>query len=457
MRKSVFSALILFLIPACLWAQVGDVPVSPGGGPSSFGDGVLPQLRYAGATGATNLMTFGLSAETGYSDNVGTVGEARVGGTFVALGPHVDVTRQGARLGMNLDYEPYFVRYLGNQRNDMLNQMLSLNVSYKLGPRVTFQVRDSFIRQTGNFQPDLVTSSIPGLGPPTTLNQNVYTAFIPQESNAVRVDAIYHKSSRTSISLFGGFDQLHFLEHPANGQQLFGTQGTSGGLQYAYRLSEHTTMGVLYQFQSLKFAGIQNTFDANAHIFTHSILASFARQLSPSVELTVFGGPQYVQPKGYSKQSSALPEESGLSVGPALRTPLNPALGLTLTKQAARMVFDLSAQRMVTNGGGLLSAATMSSIGIGVGRNLRRDWDATLNVNCARTDALAFQSVPENRINTQTASLALERAFGKNLSARLTYTFTQQRPGGGPLEANFDRNSVSLGFFYQAKRFPLGH
>ena len=90
MRKSVFSALILFLIPACLWAQVGDVPVSPGGGPSPFGDGVLPQLRYAGATGSTNLMTFGLSAETGYSDNVGTVGEARVGGTFVALGPHVE-------------------------------------------------------------------------------------------------------------------------------------------------------------------------------------------------------------------------------------------------------------------------------------------------------------------------------------------------------------------------------
>jgi hypothetical protein len=460
MRQTLPTAIILLLVPAGSWAQLGNAPGTSMMGPTAFGSGVQPQLTYAGTVAPSNLISFSLSTETGYDSNIGNLGEQPVGGAFLSLGPNIGVTRQGEHLAIDLDYNPRYLFYPGHEQYDNLNQALTLGVSYRFTPRVTLEVRDSFSSQSGNFQPGLSnpSSSVPGLGPPTTLNQTVYTGFVSQQNNAVRVDAIYQMSSRTSFTLFGGYDQLHFTGQPTNGQQLFNTRGTSGGLQYGYRLSEHTTLGVLYLYQNFSFEGSQSVIGAQSRITTHSVLASFAWRLSPSVALSVFGGPQYIPSEEYFVPSPTLPGSGVTVANPLFRSQWNEAAGGRLTKQGEKTAFNLIAQRTVTNGGGLLTAVTSSTVGVGARRKLLRGWDASLNVTYALTDGLTLPSLPRNNLSSETATFALDHPLSQTMTARFSYTFTHQsNPALLPVAATFDRSRVSLSFTYRAKSIPLSH
>src|SRR5262249_32458224 len=149
-------------------------------------------------------------------------------------------------------------------------------------------------------------------------------------------------------------------------------------------LSEHTTLGVLYLYQNFDFERNQRVIGAQSRTVIHSMTASFAWQLAPSVALSVFGGPQYIPSEEYFIQSPALPGGGAtVVVNPLFRTQWNEAAGGTLTKQAEKAAFNLMVQRSVTNGGGLLTAVTSSSIGIGARRKLQRGWDASFNVTYA--------------------------------------------------------------------------
>jgi len=455
MRQSLPTAIILLLLPAGSWAQVGTA-----GGPTPFGNGVQPLLSFAGAAAPSNLVSFSVSSVMGYNTNIGAVGQGAEGDTFVSLGPRISVVRQGEHVVLDLDYYPNYLFYPGHEQYDQFNQALALNMSFKLGPRITLQIRDSLSRATANFQPGLSNSSvsIPGLGPPTTLNQTVYTGSAPQHNNAVRVDAIYRMSGRTSLTLFGGFDQQHFIGQPANGQQLYNTQGTSGGLQYGYRLSEHTSLGVMYFYQKFNFARSQTLIGAQSPTITHSVLASFAWQLAPSVTLSVFGGPQYIPSEEYFVQSPTLPGGGRTVENPLFRSQWNEAVGGALTKQVEKTAFNLTVQRSVTNGGGVLTAVTSSSVGIGASRKLRRGWDASSNLTFASTDNLTLPSLPRNQISTETATFAVNHPLSESLSAQLSYTFIHQSNVALlPVAATFDCSRVSLSFSYRAKSIPLSH
>jgi hypothetical protein len=105
-------------------------------------------------------MSFSVRSEAGYDDNIGDASQPRLGSSFVALGPRIGVVREGANLGVDLDYYPYHLFYPGRQQYNGFNQELSLDVSCRFSPRMTLQVRDTFSRQPGSFQPSLSNSSV---------------------------------------------------------------------------------------------------------------------------------------------------------------------------------------------------------------------------------------------------------------------------------------------------------
>jgi hypothetical protein len=282
------------------------------------------------------------------------------------------------------------------------------------------------------------------------LNQTVYAPFAPQISNAARVDAIYQNSVRTSFTIFGGFNRLQFTGQPAAGQQYYDTRGLSGGLQYAYRLSEHASLGVLYLFQNLNFQGNLGL-DRPSHVNTQSILASLAWRVSPTVTLSAFAGPQYVQ--------NHLPNSSGLGSSVAnlsLPAQWSVAGGGSLTKESERTALSISAQRMVSDGSGWMTAATNSFVNLGLRRLLARRWNASLDLGVARTDGIVFP-YRRSSLTTESAGLALEHSLGERLTARLAYAFVRQ-DNAGPVTAaaKFDRSRISLGLFYEVKSFSLG-
>jgi hypothetical protein len=445
MRRSFPTAIILLMAPVSSWSQVGNAP-------AVYGNGEVPQLRYGDAAAVSNLVSLKLEEETGYDSNVPGLSAPRFGSTFFALGPSLEVLQQRAHLVFDLYYQPNFLFYPSLSQYNRLNQALTLDTSYRFGPRLTLRVRDSFSYQTGTSQPGSKDSPLDGLGPPTTLNQIIYTPFAPQIVNGARVDAIYQENARTSFTMFGGFNRLQFTGQPAAAQQYYDTRGVGGGFQYTYRLSEHLSFGALYLFQSLNFQGNLGL-GSPSRVSNQSVLTSFAWRLSPSVTLSVFGGPQCVQNRfpNPSVVNSGVANVSNLSF-PAH---WDVAAGGSLSKQSDRTALSLSAQRMVADGGGWMTAATNSFVNLGLRRLLARRWNANLGLGVGRTDGIIFP-YKRNSVTMETAALNLEHSLGERVTARLAYTFVLQNNNGpAAAAAQFDRSRISLGLFYEAKSFSL--
>ncbi len=440
---------MVILVPLAVWSQSSAPSSVITQGPSSYGNGEQPQLSYAGESRPRNLLFLSLASETAYDDNVFNSNTLRRRDLTFEFGPRIAFLQQRRHLSFGLDYQPYFRVYRRTEQFNELNHAVGLDMSYRLGPQFTLRLRDSFAYRTGIFQPRSSQEFIPALGSPTSLNQTVFTPLARQQENTARLDAIYKRSARTSFTLFGGFQRRDFKGEASSGQNLFNTRGVSGGLQYLYRLSVHSTLGMIYLFQSLKFGN-------GGRLLTHSPLASFAWRLSPGVALEVFAGPQYT--RLHDRATLVLPF-LGSNFTPTtdiFQTEWNWAAGGTITKRTDKTVLSFSAQRMVTDGGGLLTFVTSSVVDMGLRRRLTRRWDAVWDLNGTRTDALGLRFAGSS-IASQTVRFSLEHSLTESLTARVTYNLIRPRTvGPAALLADFDRNRVSFGVSYQFKRIPVG-
>ncbi len=446
-RNAFLTGLVVFFAAPGLWAQ-GTLSSVFAQGPSPYGNGEQPRPGYAGAASPRNLLFLSLDSETAYDDNLFSNNRLRRGDLAFAFGPRIAFLQQRKYLRVALDYQPYFLLYRRTPQYSRLNHALGLDLNYQAGPRFALRLRDSFSYQTGIFRPRSSEDFMPALGSPSNLNETVFTPLARQRANTARLDAIYQKSRRTSFTLFGSSEQRNF--NGAVGQQhLFDTRGASGGLNYLHRLGPHTSLGILYLFQNLSFG-------KDSRVVTHSTYASFAWRLSPTVSLEAFGGPQYA--RLHDRFVLVLPFFGGSLILPQsiFRTQWHAAAGGTFTKRSEKTVFQISAQRVVTDGGGLLTSVTSSVVDVSLRRRLTRRWDAIWDLNAARSDALGFQFTGSS-IRSQSAAFALEHSLTERLTARLGYNFIRQRTSGPvPFLTDFDRNRVSFGVFYQVRRIPLG-
>ncbi len=420
-------------------------------GPETFAKGEHRTLEYIGESLPRNIVILSLDDETGYDDNILGSNRTRRGDSFSAFGPRIvflrkgDVTSRAQRLSFALDYRPYFLLYRRVGRLDTVNQAVHWDAKYQLGPSFALQLRDSFSYQSGMYQPHSNKDFLPQLASPTSLNQSVITPLSRTFQNESRLDAIYRKSTRTSVDLFGAFLDRRLSHKTISEVPLFNARGIDAGLEYSYRLNPTSSLGVLYLFQNLNFGRQSRT-------VVQSAFFSAARRLPSDTTLSFFAGPQYTQ-------------QRGLSLFPLFKTnttntghigsggPWSGAVGCSLSKQTERTVFQISGQRLVSDGGGFFGASTNFFIDLNLRRRLVGRWDGIWSLDYARTSALGVES----SIRGQTAAFAIERSLTDRLSARLSYNYLLQRSGGQlPLFADVDRNRVSLGVFCQLGKIPLG-
>ena len=354
---------------------------------------------------------------------------------------------------ISIDYQPYFQFYQHLTQYDRVNQTLNADATFALGAHWSFQVRDAFSDQTGTFQTGPGQPLVPGLGGPTTLNSNIYSPLAAQRSNNSRADLTYRRSSRTSVSFFGGYDKRTISKQPSSVESLLDTVGYAGGFQYSYRLSNHATLGALYTFQDLQYLG-NVPVGYPSRTITHSAFLSLGWKATPSVSLQVFGGPQYLPP------NQLVTDQSTESAPVNTKTPglWSWAAGGSLAKTTEKTTFQLAGGRAVTDGGGLLTTVTSTYASLGVNRRLIRRWSASWNATGSEGKTLNY-GLGAGKINSLSASAGLDHPLTEQLDARLSYTFTRQYstgvvPFGSDL--NFNNSIVSLTISYQLKKIPLG-
>jgi hypothetical protein len=436
-------------ICAELWAQ-GGIPMSgTGGAAMPFGGGQQPSLTYAGQEMPSNVILLSAGSEAGYDSNVlGGTGSGHTGDEIYSFGPHFSVLHQGLHFMLEVDYQPYFQMYQRVTQYDHVNQTLAFDTKIKLTSQWTLHVRDSFARQTGLYQPELGDTFVTGLGPPTTLNTSIYTPFASERDNNVRFDIGYQGSTRSSISFFGAYGQRDYSGQPSGTQQLLNTQNVSAGWQYTYRLSAHATFGATVMFQRFNSSGALPLGGAS-RVTTASVLGSLGWHVRPTVTISAWGGPQYSIPEGTV--------EAGSSVAQSVSNQLGWAAGGTISKQAGRTALLITANRMVSDGGGYLAYARSSTLDFGLRRHLARRWDASLDLMAAQNNSfdIGFGS---GNFKTQNAAVGFQHPISDKLSAHITYNFMRESSGGAvqPFGIGFDRSRVTAGVSYQLKGIPIG-
>jgi AMIN domain len=425
--------------------QEGDAPRGSASGPQTYGNGEKAGLNYSGTTPLRNILMLGLNMGSEYNDNVLGSNQQRVGDVDFLIGPSLSLRREGTRLSLALSYQPNFRIYRKAFEPNAVDQALVFDGNYRVTSRFAFRARTSAFYTTGILQPSQNEEFLAGLVAPSSLNQTVFTPTARQLGISSRIDATYQPRAHDSIDLFLSQSTLDFKQQISSAGSLQNTIDRDAGLLYQHRLTRHITLGGNYLLQDIRFG-------ANSRTRVHSAFFSYAQQLSRSVTVSVFGGPQYL----HNHDLFLLP------LGPStLEIPINEAtwhwaMGGTLTKQIDKSAFQLTAQHQVSNGGGLIGAVVSTSAGASLRQRLPGRWDAIWSGSYAKNSSLSSGTFASD-YQSETAGIAFERPVTEKLSVRIGYDFLRQRgTGQSLLLGSFDRDLLSVQFSYRFHQIALG-
>jgi len=441
LSASISLVVFVMLLPVGLEAQTAS-PASPAPAqPSVYGSGVQTPLRYAGEAAPANQLSLSMGASTFYDDNVLARNSLRLDDEAVSFDPQLVLSRQTDRVNLDFEYSPFFVLYRQIDQYDRLNHDASLKAVFRLGSHFNVGVHGTFSYQNGIFQPLTGQQIMSGLGSPTTLNQTILPYTVRTLANSSGLDLTYVKSHRTSLTLTGGYNQQKFGSHVVPGQLLYNSTGVSGGFQYQYLVTEHSSFGLLLLHQDSTFRGGEG-FGNNLRFQMESAVVSVGSRLSPTVTLTLFGGPEYVRIIGQS------------AVGVARQ--FQPSGGGSITKEVRKTALDLTVQRSVSGSGGLYALVKSTTGSFGVRRRLVGRWEANLQGGAARADT-SLLKLTSARTDALTGAFGLDRPLLRGSVFHVSYDTTHQLSKGTlPISANFDRNRVTIGIDYRLKAIALG-
>jgi hypothetical protein len=442
LRASISFVVFVMLLPVGLEAQTASPAAPAPAQPSVYGSGVQTPLRYEGEAAPVNQLALSMGASTFYNDNILQRNSQRLSDEAVSFESHLTLSRQTENLTISFDYLPYFLLYRQVTQFDRLNHNADLNLAYRLGSHFNLGLHDTFSYQNGVFQSLTGQQIMSGLGSPTALNQTILPYTIRTLSNSSGLDLTYVKSHRTSLTLTGGYNQQKFGNQVVAGQPLYNSWGVSGGFQYQYLVTEHSSFGLLLLHQDSTFSG-GKVLGNNLRFQMESAVVSVGSRLSPTVTVTIFGGPEYVRIIGPS------------AAGAGIAGQFQPTGGGSITKEVRKTALDLSVQRSVSGSGGLYALVKSTTGSFGVRRRLVGRWEASLQGGAARADTSLLQFA-SGRTDALTGIFGLDRPLSRDATLRVSYETMHQLSRGAQVSANFDRNQVTISFDYQLKAIPLG-
>jgi hypothetical protein len=436
------SLTFVTLLPAGLAAQV--VSSTAMGAPQAtvYGGGFQSPLQFAGESVPANQFSFSMGASFFYDGNVLAMGSHGVGDEAFSCNSTLGIKRQTEHLTASFNYTPFFLFYRTFNQFDRLNHTGSLNLSYKLTSRVILGLHDSASYQTGDYASLAEPQLLSGPSSPTALNQVIIPYTTRTLYNLAGLDLTFAKSPRTSVTFSADYNQSKFGQQTA-GQSLYSGNGLGGGLTYQYRVTERTSFGILLLHQDSTYKGGQ-VFGNRLRTQVESAVLSAASHLSPTVTVTLFGGPQYVRTIG-----AVLP-------GTSLAGNFQPSGGGSITKQVRKTALDLSFQRSVSNGAGLYASTINTTATLEVRQRLAGRWEADLQGGGSRIDTSLFR-LNNEKTDALNGGITIDRPVLRGSVFRISYfTWHQTSSGNLPNPFNLVRNQVAVGIDYQFKALPKG-
>lgn len=427
------------MFPGLVAAQTGSTGIANSTQGNGFAPGAQSPLQFAGEGAALNQVSLSIGVSSLFDNNVLDNNADRISDEALALTSHFDATRQSEHLTISFDYVPFFTVYRQLQAYDRLNQSANLRIGYLLTPRVRLDAFDSFSYQNGIY-PGLTGETILSGSPsPVALNSLIYAPTLRTLLNSPGLSLTFEKSRRTSLTLSGGYSQRKFGSAGVVGQPLYNSTGFDGSFQFQYKATEHTTLGFSLLHEDSTYQGGQ-IFGALERSQVESVFFSAGSRLTPSVTVSVYGGPQYIHFLGSSSGLVNSLEGSG---------------GGSITKEVRKTALNLSLQRMVTDGGGFYTSVMSTNATLGVRRRLGGKWEVDLHAGGSQIDTALL--LTNEKTDAMIGGIDLTHPLRGGSSLHFAYDSIHELSEGSlPVLANFDRNEVTIGFDFTLKTIPLG-
>jgi hypothetical protein len=275
--------------------------------------------------------------------------------------------------------------------------------------------------------------ALPGLQNGYVPNQSIFTTFGPRYSNAAATQVAYKVSPRGTITATASYGILRFIEA---GNIESNTASFNAGYSYAFTRSD--TFGVQYRFSSYRYLGSPQAINDQVVQFL------YGRKITGRIALQLFGGPEMSSFRLPVNNSSSRVSESW---------------GGNLTCALKAGSLGLSYNHGLSGGSGVLAGANTDQLQFNLGRQVSREWSASLNFGYSRNGNIAGSSSSQ-AYNSWYAGGGLGRPFGRNVSFTLAYTAQIQTSNqavcaAGTCSTNFTLQQITMGFQWHTRPFVL--
>jgi hypothetical protein len=228
-------------------------------------------------------------------------------------------------------------------------------------------------------------------------------------TNLTVVDIVQQVSSRSAITLAGGYGLVHFTD---NTEGFIDSNQVSAQAGYDYQLTRKDELAAIYGFQEFHYPNF-----ANSTFTTHLANVLYGHRISGRMDVIVGAGPQVtiINSPLYGGTEQTL----SLSAQASLR--------YRFQRTSVGIFYD----RVNTSGSGYFLGATSDVVRVSLARPLTRVWNTTVDVGYARNSRVqpgVVGLLPETTSGFWYlyAGAAVQRKLGHNFDFFISYQYNNQ-------------------------------
>lgn len=393
------------------------------------------------ACASAALLRGSIGFSVGCDDNVLSTTTNKLGECSYTFLPSLALYRTTPLSKVNVSYSPGFVFHQKLSSYNEASHRAAADITFRMTPRWTLRLRESFSLSTSLF--DTGVQGEPVFGPIQQPNSSIITPIAERFENSSGLDLSYQLTRRAAMGTSVSYTDLRFNDVGDSSATLIGSKSGTASAFYNYRLSPRQWVGVSYLFHKLWYE--QGTWTV-----AHSVVYTHTFALTPSVSISLFGGPDY------STSNGQLVSQGGSTIRlPGRRSSWSPGAGGTFNVRKSRTAFAAGFTRRIADGSGLMGASRLNEAHASVSRRFTRT--LTLSGNASYGQSRLLDSEIDLPIRTASVGGGLQKEIVRNLSLGVRYAWEHQEFPNNTLlltnDANHNRGSITLTYSFSK---PIG-
>jgi hypothetical protein len=284
-----------------------------------------------------------------------------------------------------------------------------------------------------------------GIGSGFTPGQSILTSEAQNLSNAFDVELDTKLTSRSSLTLVGGYSFLHYFD-----DNLLNFGDASFQVGYNYLLSRKDTVAVSYNFSAFRYSNVDQSLNLN------TIQGSYARRITGRLAFQIAAGPQFLSSR-FPITSSTSSTTSATTSSSQLYWTLNTALQYQLRRAQISATYNHG----VSGGSGVLAGAETDVASGSFNQQVSRTFNVGLTAGYSRNRGIAGSAGSEAQTFSYWFSgVNFTHPLGRSLDMFMNYQFQYQDSNtsgciGSACSTNITRHQIMFGVNLHKQPIPF--